>query len=497
MMKKVLFHILLLMIAVPILNSCSDWLYLELEDGVFVEEFWQTEQDVHAAVMGVYASMLGGTTHPVSEAMFNWGELRADMVATFRQINNDFENLNIGEIIPNNGFARWNGIYTTINQCNTVLEFGPLVLERDGAFTAEKFDEYKGEVLGIRALLYFYLTRTFRDVPLELTATTSDKRVDVKAKATQALVFDQIVKDLEAAEQLVPKNYGNVDENKGRITYYTIKAIQADVYLWLDEFKEAIDACDEIINSGQFALVPGNEDWFTSLFVTGNSSEGIFELQFSQEYYNPYYDWVGNRQWYKTNAIAAEHLWPVNILTLPEDADIRSDGAAYRSADGYSIWKYLGSSPVQKKPADEATSNWIVYRYADVLLMKAEALANLDRGTEALTYIDLVRTRGNAHKDTHESPTGKYGLTSYIVDERGREFAFEGKRWFDILRNARRNNYERIDLLIDMAIRATRPEKIESLVSKLQDPNFHYLPIHQDEINAGYPDLIQNPFYSN
>ncbi|WP_198314209.1 RagB/SusD family nutrient uptake outer membrane protein [Alkalitalea saponilacus] len=495
MMKKYKLYISILFIASLAFSSCSDWLYIEPEDGVTVDQFWQTERDVHAAVMGCYASMLGGTTHPVAEAMFNWGELRADMIRSFRSINNDFEQINQGEILPTNNFARWNGFYTTINLCNTVLEFGPKVVERDGAFTQARMNEYKGEVLGLRALLYFYLARVFNEVPLVLEATTTDSRIQARTKASNADIFAQIISDLEEAERLIPRDHGRLEENKGRINYYTIKAIQADVYLWLDEFDKVIEACDEIIQSGQFALVPGNENWFTTLFVEGNSIESIFELQFSSEILNPYYNWVANVQWYRANTLTVEYLWPVNILALPEDADIRSDGAAYRSADGYSIWKYIGANREQRKPFNEATSNWIVYRYADILLMKAEALANTNQGAQALTYIDVIRDRANAPDDTYQSPTGQFGLTSYILDERGREFAYEGKRWFDILRNAKRNNYQRLDLLTDMAIRSTRPEKIESLINKLRDTDFHYLPIHQSEINAGYPHLKQNPFY--
>lgn len=493
-MKKLKFYILGLIVVLTT-YSCTDWLHIEPEDGVTADQFWQSERDVNAFVMGVYASMLGGTTHPVAEAVFNWGELRADMVRSFRSINNNFEQKNRGEILPTNSLLRWDGFYTTINMVNTALEFMPLVMQRDPAFTQADMDRYKGEMLGLRALLYFYLARTFYEVPLQLEAIVTDADIQRLPKATNAEIFNQILLDLEEAERLAPRNHGNVAANKGRVNFYTVQAIKADVNLWLNRFNEVIAACNVIINSGNFALVPGNEDWFTTLFVNGNSVEGIFELQFSTEILNPYYNWMANVQWYRANPLAIEHLWPVNLLTLPEDADIRGDGAAYNTAQGFSIWKYIGANREQRKASNEATSNVIIYRYADVLLMKAEALANLDRGVEALAYIDRVRDRGNAHSDTYQSPTGQFGLTTYIVDERGREFAFEGKRWFDILRNAKRNNYERIDLLIDMVIRGARPDKIESLILKMRDPHFHYLPIHQSAINAGYPYLKQNPFY--
>src|SRR5690554_6650040 len=118
------FKLYALTIVFVALGACSDWLYLEPENGITVDEYWQSEQDVHAAVMGCYASLLGGSSHPMTEAVFNWGELRADMVAPFRSIYSDYYQINQSEITPDNGMARYNGAYFTINLCNTVLEKG-------------------------------------------------------------------------------------------------------------------------------------------------------------------------------------------------------------------------------------------------------------------------------------------------------------------------------------------------------------------------------------
>lgn len=494
------YKIYALMLVSMVLGSCSDWLNLEPENGITVDEFWQSQQDVHSAVMGCYASMLGGATHPVSEAVFDWGELRADMVTSFRTIDGAYAAINQGEITPENSKIKWDGFYFTINLCNTVLEKAPEVLAIDGAFSDKQLQEYRGEVLGLRALMYFYLTRTFDEVPLILEATTTDDRVKAHEKATRDDIFKQIKKDLEDAEKIIPRSYPELDERKGRLTYYAVKTIQADVHLWIDEFQEAIEAADAVIESGQFSLVPGNEYWFNKLYVEGNSPESIFELQFSLEKLNPYYNWFSSNgsAIYRANVETMEHLFPVNIMALPEDADIRSDGAAYKSKESYSIWKYIGADRFEQKPSSDAYSNWIIYRYADVLLMKAEALANLEEannGAQALALIETVRARGNAPKDTRETATDKYSLTTYIVDERGREFAFEGKRWFDILRNAKRENYRRQDLITEMVLRATPPQKVESALSKFKDPRFHYFPIHKDEIEASYPLLKQNSFY--
>lgn len=499
-MKNIKYYIAILLSAL-IMTSCSDWLDLRPENGIIVEDYWKSQQDVHAFMMGCYASMLGETTNPVSEIVFNWGELRADMVSPFRSIDGAYYAINQSEITSDNSKVKWNGPYFTIGLCNTLLERAPEVLSSDGAFSEKQLNEYRAEALGLRALMYFYLVRAFDEVPLNLVAPTKDELIKPQPKSKREVIFEQIKKDLEEAARYIPKSYPRYDDSKGRLTYYAIKAIQADVHLWLDEYNEAIEACDEIINSNQYSLVPGNEEWFNKLYVVGNSQESIFELQFSKEKLNPYFNWFSTNgsAYYRANVATVEYLFPVNLLANPEDADIRSDGGSYKSKESYSIWKYIGADREQQKQSEEAFSNWIFYRYAEILMFKAEALANIeegDSGVKALELIDIVRARGNAPDDSKENPIDQYGLTSYIIDERAREFAFEGKRWFDILRNAKRNNYQRQDLIDEMVLRATPPEKVESALSKYQDPRFHYFPIHKDEIEANRL-LEQNSFYES
>src|SRR5690606_5076337 len=138
----------------------------------------------------------------------------------------------------------------------------------------------------------------------------------------------------------------------------------------------------------------------------------------------------------------------------------------------------------QTKSLEESFTHWIVYRYADVLLMKAEALNHLNRGQEALDLIYLIRERGNAMEGTDLDPDtdDQSGITDFIVAERAREFAYEGKRWFDVLRNARRNNYQRIDLITNMIVSYAPADRQQAMLGKYRDVNSHYLPIYFTEI---------------
>jgi hypothetical protein len=175
--------------------------------------------------------------------------------------------------------------------------------------------------------------------------------------------------------------------------------------------------------------------------------------------------------------------------------DIRGDNASLIGATG-EIYKFTGLTNDDRKFLQDSDTHWFVYRYADVLLMKAEALARLDQGQDAIDIITDIRLKRKALQQTELNPGAGdiNGVIDYILAERTREFAFEGKRWYDILRIARANNYERLQLLIDLAIASAPVDKQQSIIAKLKDSNSHYLPINTNELFTNKA-LIQNPFY--
>ncbi|MBO9618719.1 MAG: RagB/SusD family nutrient uptake outer membrane protein [Niabella sp.] len=478
--------------------SCNKFLDLKPEDGIIRQNFWKTKEQVAAAVNGCYASLLGGGSDvPIPEYLFLWGELRADMLtASIGVASNELDIMNTN-ILETNSITNWRAIYRTINYCNTVLDFAPDVLKNDQTFTRQALDAYLGEVKALRALLYFYLVRSFRDVPLVLKSTSSDDQLQQLTKSTGADVLNQIVKDLSEAEATAPATFNNNDFDKGRITRYTVNAIQADVYLWMEKYPEAIAACDKVINSGKYGLLAGNSSWFARLFANGNSSEGIFEVQFDAQKLNSFYTMFRSRPRFVASGLVTDPdvgIYQADLVD-PNNKDIRGDGAAARFADGL-IWKYIGVDNDNLRTAEASFAHWIVYRYADVLLMKAEALALTGKGQEALDLIIRIRQRANALPSTEQAvdPGDTEGLCDYILSERAREFAFEGKRWYDLLRHAKRNNYKRLDILLNM-VSSTVPGNLQqSAIAKFKDPNSHYFPIYQYELQTD-KNLVQNPFY--
>jgi starch-binding outer membrane protein, SusD/RagB family len=480
-------------------SACNKWLDLQPQDGITQQKFWKTKEQVAAAVTGCYASLLGPpagvSDRSLAEYLFLWGELRADMIAATTGVTAEEQDVINVNILPTNSIANWRSVYRSINYCNTVIDFAPGVLENDPTFSTQTLDGYMAEAKALRALLYFYLVRSFGEVPLKIKATSSDDQIEPLPKSSQAMILDQIVQDLADAETKAPITHGSQAADKGRITKYTVNCIQADVFLWMEKYNEALAACNKVIASGRFGLIGSNFNWFINLFVNGNSNESIFEFQFDQQKLNTFYPMLMTvRRRFMVSPVVMEEMYTVDMLDDTKK-DIRGDGASVRATDG-TIWKYMGWNAGNERSIGESYAHWFVYRYADVLLMKAEALALLNRGREALDIVYQIRNRAQALSATDRAPseTDINGITDFILEERAREFAFEGKRWYDVLRHAKRNNYERIDLLIGMVSISVAPDRQQSAMAKYQDKNSHYFPIFDYELQTD-KNLVQNPFY--
>ena len=482
-------------------TSCNKWLTLQPQDGITRQEYWQTKEQIQAAVIGCYSSLLSdpaNSDRKLSEYLFLWGELRGDMLANGLGISSDEADIMSVNTLPTNTIVKWNAVYKTINLCNTVIAYAPGVLAIDNTLTQTQLNAYLSEAYGLRALMYFYLVRSFRDVPLKLKATSNDDDLLQLPKTSSDTILAQIVSDLNFADSNAVINFNNVAYNKGRINKYTVKAIKADVYLWMDNYTDCVSACDYVINSNQFGLIAGNSTWFNTLYYTGNSNESIFEFQYDLQALNSFYNmFTGSSRRYYAAGTVMDDVYTIDYINS-DNYDIRGDGAAVRTSDN-SVWKYLGIDGSNSGRALSASyAHWFVYRYADILLMKAEALNQIGgRGAEANTLIMQIRNRAHALSATY--PAGinvddKDQMTDFILAERAREFAFEGKRWYDVLRNAKRDNYARMDILTTMVSLSVPTTVQQTAINKYKDHNSHYFPIYTYEIQND-PYLIQNPYY--
>ena len=239
-----------------------------------------------------------------------------------------------------------------------------------------------------------------------------------------------------------------------------------------------------------YQLQPAGK-WF-DIFYPGNSFEGIFEFLFDESLGQPndMYGATYTNDYYIAGTYARMNLIPEFSKEI-----VRGDGSI-RSTD-YKIWKFCGAASdgrTVRPGSDNQSCNWIVYRLADVLLMKAEALSQLGQYEEALELVNQIR--GRALMPAISAASAPEAFEDLILNERARELAFEGKRWFDLLRMGRRNDYARKDKLIQIIIEKVPATQKLILGYKLSNPWGWYFPIYEKELERNN-NLVQNPFYAD
>lgn len=461
-----------LSIALVSLMGCNNWLDVEPEDDLTQDEFWKTRENVLSVVGSTYDALRGTT-----EKTYLFGEIRGDFMTITSGLE-DYVPIANNEISKTNDKTKWNEFYSVINLANTVMHFAPIVQEQDQTLTDELIDEIESEMVFVRSLCYFNLVRIWKDVPLVMSATISDTVDFYIPKSQEHVILNKIANDLKG---VIDKASENKNE-KGRANKFAIQALLSDILLWNENYNECIKYSNDVINSGQFAL-ESNVNWF-NLYYPGNSvNESIFELQYDATYQgqsNPFYD-------YPTRLLANID-YETDFLNYDEDNDVRICG---RKGP---LWKYDGSSSEgrgnQRRPFPDA--NYLYYRYSDILLNKAEALAEIGNLTEANSLVQEVAERAGV---SYIPNNDIKGFRTKLLAERGREFAAEGKRWFDILRFAKKNNFENQELVIDILLgKAQNAQELAIMRSRVQDSMSYYLPIHFEEIQKNN-QLIQNPFY--
>ncbi|MFA5329709.1 MAG: RagB/SusD family nutrient uptake outer membrane protein [Prolixibacteraceae bacterium] len=488
-MKKIFkIRFIVLFLALALQFSCNNSLELIPPSGLVREEFWKTKEDVEAVLMGAYQSFAS-----MNGSLFSYGEARGDMVKADYNLGQNEQNLMASNIYPDNGLCDWSGFYKVINYCNDVLKNAPEVQKIDDTLTDFQLKGLMAEAIWLRSLSYFYLVRIFKDVPLVLTPSETDANDFYLPVTPGEEVLAQVMNDLNEYRQFATDGYKTLEEIKGRATKAAFDALQADISLWNFDYAKALEYCDKILMNENFVLVPG-QSWF-SIFYPGNSLEGIYEFQFNDRYSqkNSLYGLTNRNSHNYLPSQQADELFARKYaveLTRGEDASITKI-----SEDYYLIWKFAGRAPdgkTERTGTDQNSCNWIVYRVAEIYLMKAEALSQLGRFNEALNLVNIIRERANVVPLS----LGNSAITyeDAIMDERALELAFEGKRWFDLLRMGRRNNFSRKDKLVEYIIRNVPSTQKRILAAKLTNPLGWYLPIYKGEIERNI-NLVQNPYY--
>lgn len=471
--------------------SCNDWLELYPPQGLIREEFWKTKEDVQSVVMGAYESFA-----QLNGKLFKYGEIRADMV--IGDWNQPWEEQNVSEsnIYPENEMCDWSEFYSVINYCNEVIMNAPLVQEIDDTFSDYLRDSYLSEAYFLRSLSYFYLVRIFKEVPYITEPTDDDDAELYFEKMDGDEILGYVMDDLEEYRKYATiDGFKTLEEQKGRATKGAIDALLADISLWLFDYEAVLRHVANVESNTQYVLMLSPK-WF-ELYYPGNSLESIFEFQFDDNL-NQSNSLYGITQRYNyqydpsQKAIEMFAKEYARELIRGEDISIKKYGES-----DFIIWKYAGSTPdgkTTRSGSDESSANWVVYRLADVLLMKAEALSQMGRFQEALDIINDIRFRADV--SALSLPNSESAYEDAILEERALELAFEGKRWFDLLRMGRRNNYARKTKLIEIIVNNVPSTQKRILATKLTNPLGWFMPIYEDEMDRN-KNLVQNPYYDN
>ncbi|WP_342645395.1 RagB/SusD family nutrient uptake outer membrane protein [Mucilaginibacter sp. CSA2-8R] len=455
--------------------SCSKVTEQVPESQITPANFYKTASDADNAINACYDIL---QKLPANFEL--WGDGRADILAaTDRPLSSDLQIVN-GNVSASNSYVNgWNALYSGINRCNSVLTNIPNIT--DPSLSGRK-DRIIGEAYFLRALFYFYLTRTFENVPLILQPYEDLSNDFFPKNNDRATLFAQIEKDLKAAEPLVPDlPFYTTIENKGKATKAAIRSALADLYLWNKKYQQAADVTALIINSpAGYSLVPGAN--FGNLFTLKNQSESIFEIQYNNA------NQEGTPGTNDVNGLTEQFLpiggtytagnWrylPSNkLLTALPGNDLRAaityknTGAApapFRDANRIYIAKYPGTLVGSVLFQD---SNFIIYRLAEIILFRAEALNELGQTNSAIALLNQIRTRAGLSATT---VTSQSDVRIAIENERFTELAFEGKRYYDLVRTGR-----------------------YAVVTGFNDVNYLRWPIPTTEIIRNR-NLVQNPGY--
>ncbi|MDG2368914.1 MAG: RagB/SusD family nutrient uptake outer membrane protein [Flavobacteriaceae bacterium] len=451
-MKNKFFNNILLIVLSLGFIGCEDYVDYEASENytIVADDYFKTSADYEAALVGtydvlqwnIYSVMIGDIA---SDNSFCGGESATDVIG-MQKIDDMIH-------VPNNDqlTSTWKWLYEGINRANYMIE------NKDKLDFSRKAELY-GEVHFLRAYYYFELVKIFGDVPLFTDSRLTASDSNTLTRAPKASVYAQIEKDLNDAIAVLPAE----KSTDGRATAFTSHALLGKVYLYQDKFTEAADILEPLI--GLYTLPSSLQSVF---YNSGqNGPESVFEVQHSKN--SNWYDW-GFPQGSEGSFAIIHHGprgyngsvyasgWSFNVPTqdlydaydvtdtrrgvaiLDIEAWAESTGAEYSKGyehTGYFNHKYIpraGLSGAQQEL--NYGINFRAIRYADVLLMAAEANSRKasPNETKAQNYLNQVRARAFGNSSKASSSTGAT-LTKEIWNERRLELAMEGHRFYDLVR---------------------------------------------------------------
>lgn len=412
-----------------------------------VDAVYKTDKDFKDAVIGTYQAFKVQYAN-----MWQFGDLRGD--DAFIQISNqpsstgvDVFSINSSDILLR---TTWANYYIAINRANTVLA---KIESADAAVVTNK-NQYIGEAKFLRALAYFDMVRIFGNVQI-ITGLPSVEQVAATPRSPVATVYsDLIIKDLQDAVAKLPLTYGATDV--GRATKGAAKAILGKVYLTIKDFANAETTLQELTTAPyNYALLANYNDLF-DYSKDEHHREYIFDIEYESgggdlgsNFTNAFMPNVpALLDYYGIKGGFGESLSPTQkFIALWQAGDKRKDityqcCGTWKNPTTGAVVNFIpttSQSYTQKYITavailNDSKANWKVVRYADVLLMYAEALNENGKTAQALAPLNLVRVRAGLPAYAALTQTT---ARDNIALERRFELAFEGHRWFDLVRTGK------------------------------------------------------------
>lgn len=460
-LRNIVWSSLIVVFLMIISPSCEKFLDVkEPIDKVVSTTVFSNDESARSAVLGIYGRMMENLFYSFNGSISVYTGLSSDEITnSIPDVDNDqftANSLNSNNYVVKSQF--WDALYNYVYHANACQEG----LDRSTGVSPNVKSQLTGEVKFIRALCYFYLTNFFGDVPLQLTTDYRTNAIEPRKNATD--VYQQIVLDLKDAQPLLPESY--VGNDRVRPNKMVATAFLSRVYLYLKDWSNAEIQATTVINSGVYSLNNNLNEVF--LF---NSNETIWQLETI----------LGSYKTAEGNAFVpypAGSMPAYPITTSLENSfetnDARKTSWLSSSVIGSSTYFFPFKYHVKYAFLDPRKEYNIVFRLAEILLVRAEARAHLNNIAGAQSDLNMVRARaGLPNTIAIDSAT----LLSALEQERRAElFAEWGHRWFDL----------------------KRTNRSDAILSSLKAPNWqptdilYPIPFSQLQLN---PNLTQNQGY--
>lgn len=439
-MKKIISFI-----SVSLLFASCSKSFIEMQpiSSVSVDVLYKTDKDYQDAVVGCYRVMQNQYQN-----FWEFGDLRGDDVE--EQWTAALDLMRIDNFTADNSEAviasSWTNYYNLINRANTILD---KIKDADSTVVKNK-SRHIGEAEFLRAMAYFDLVRIFGDVPMITTPISSDDALK-KGRDKVADIYDQvIVKDFMDAATRLPAKYTGADV--GRATSGAAKAMLGRVYMARKDFPKAEAVLKEVTTMGYALLTDYN-----SLFdytKDEHHSEYIFDIEYEEgiglgsiftSNFCPFVAAVTS--FYGISGSTGNHGSPTaKLFAAFPDGDKRKDitvakgitdknGVFTPLPAGFGMQSFTKKYMTPLKTSNDSRANWKVIRYADVLLMLAEAMNENGETPDAIPYLNQVHTRAGLTAYADNLPQATVREDIYL--ERRLELSYEGVRWFDLVRTGR------------------------------------------------------------